>query len=111
MKLSNLSNKFKSSTYVATITAISSMLPTTVYASNVQGRVINAMSEIQGVLTGLVVTVGIVVALFTIIKRMPSADDPQEKNEVYKALGRVLALVAIGAAIVWVVPWVFSLFQ
>ena len=111
MKLSNLSNKFKSSTYVATITAISSMLPTTVYASNVQGRINNAMSQIQNVLTGLIVTVGIVVALFILIKRMPSADDQQEKNEVYKAVGRVLGLVAIGAAIVWVVPWVYGLFQ
>src|SRR5699024_10301575 len=106
-----LSNKFKSSTYVATITAISSMLPKTVYASNVQGRVINAMSELQSLLTGLIVTIGIVVSLFIIIKRMPSADDPQVKNEVYKSIGRVLGLVAIGAAIVWVVPWVFSLFQ
>lgn len=111
MKLSNLSNKFKSSTYIATITGIASMLPMTVYASNVQGRINNAMSQIQSVLTGLIVTVGIVVALFILIKRMPSADDPQEKNEVYKAVGRVLGLVAIGAAIVWVVPWVYSLFQ
>lgn len=80
-------------------------------ASEVQGRIEGALGAVQGVLTGLIVTVGIVVALFIIIKRMPSADDPQEKNEVYKAVGRVLGLVAIGAAVVWVVPWVYSLFQ
>jgi len=98
--------------YIAGTTLASTLaLNNPVYASDVQGRVINAMSELQAVLTGLIVTIGIVVSLFTIIKRMPSADDPQEKNEVYKALGRVLGLVAIGAAIVWVVPWVFSLFQ
>jgi len=78
---------------------------------DIGGRIDNAFSQIQGVLTGLIVTVGIVVALFIIIKRMPSADDPQEKSEVYKAVGRVLSLVAIGAAIVWVVPWVYNLFQ
>ena len=80
-------------------------------ASEVQRRIEGALGAVQGVLTGLIVTVGIVVALFIIIKRMPSADDPQEKNEVYKAVGRVLGLVAIGAAVVWVVPWVYSLFQ
>jgi len=77
----------------------------------VQQRVTSALQTIQSVLTGLIVTVGIVVALFIVIKRMPSADDPHEKNEVYKAVGRVLGLVAIGAAIVWIVPWVYSLFQ
>lgn len=79
-------------------------------ASEVQGRIEGALGAVQGVLTGLIVTVGIVVSLFIIIKRMPSADDPQEKNEVYKAVGRVLGLVAIGAAVVWVVPWIYSLF-
>lgn len=111
MKLSNLSNKFKSNTYIATITGIASMTPTTVYASNVEGRIINAVSEIRNVLAGLIVSIGIVVALFILIKRMPSADDPQEKNEVYKSIGRVLGLVAIGAALAWIMPWVYSLFQ
>jgi len=98
--------------YIAGTTLASTLaLNNPVYASDVQGRVNNAFSQIQTVLTGLIVTVGIVVGLFIIIKRMPSADDPQEKNEVYKAVGRVLGLVAIGAAIVWVVPWVYGLFQ
>lgn len=79
--------------------------------AEVEARVSSALQTIQGVLTGLLVTVGIVVSLFIVIKRMPSADDPHEKNEVYKAVGRVLGLVAIGAAVVWVVPWVYSLFQ
>lgn len=90
------------------------LLPETVYgasAGEVQSRLTTAGNTIQTLLTGLIVMVGIVVALFIIIKRMPSADDPQEKNEVYKAVGRVLGLVGIGAAIVWVIPWVYSLFQ
>lgn len=114
----NLKNKLEgklTQVYISTVMALSTLgINNPVSASNageVQSRINNAFSTIQGVLTGLIVTVGIVVALFIVIKRMPSADDPQEKNEVYKAVGRVLGLVAIGAAIVWVVPWVYSLFQ
>ncbi|MCI3027542.1 CagC family type IV secretion system protein [Desemzia sp. C1] len=80
-------------------------------AGDIQGRISGALTTVQSVLTGIVVLVGIVVGLWIVIKRMPSADDPQEKNEVYKAIGRVLGLVAISAALVWVVPWVYSLFQ
>ncbi|WP_273755922.1 CagC family type IV secretion system protein, partial [Leuconostoc mesenteroides] len=32
------------------------------------------------------------------------------KSEVYKSLGRVAGLVALAAAIVWILPWVYSLF-
>lgn len=78
--------------------------------ADVEGRLTQAGNQIQSLLTGLIVMVGIIVSLFIVIKRMPSADDPQEKNEVYKAIGRVLGLVAIGAAIIWIVPWIYSLF-
>ena len=98
--------------YLGVVTFIVALNSSMIHAqaSEVQGRIESALSAVQGVLTGLIVTVGIVVSLFIIIKRMPSADDPQEKNEVYKAVGRVLGLVAIGAAVVWVVPWIYSLF-
>lgn len=99
--------------YLSALTGLMSFYPTVVYgadATEIQGRIEGALSQVQSVLTSLIVIVGIVVALFIILKRMPSADDPQEKNEVYKAVGRVLALVAIAAAIVWIVPWVYSLF-
>lgn len=76
----------------------------------IQGRLTSALTAIQGILTGLVVIVGVVVSIWIILKRMPSADDPQEKNEVYKAVGRVVGLVAISAALVWVIPWVYTLF-
>jgi len=112
--LQTIKNNF-TKIYLGVVTFIvasnSSMVHAQAQGSNVQGRIEGALGAVQGVLTGLIVTVGIVVALFIIIKRMPSADDPQEKNEVYKAVGRVLGLVAIGAAVVWVVPWVYSLFQ
>src|SRR5699024_344270 len=98
--------------YLGVVTFIVALNSSMIHAqaSEVQGRIEGALGAVQGVLTGLIVTVGIVVSLFIIIKRMPSADDPQEKNEVDKAVGRVLGLVAIGAAVVWVVPWIYSLF-
>ena len=101
-------------TFTASVSALTAVTyPNVVYASagEVQSRLTEAGNTIQQLLTGLIVIVGICVALWIIIKRMPSADDPQEKSEVYKAVGRVLGLVAIGAAIVWIVPWVCSLFQ
>ena len=109
MKLKNKLTQF--TVGVSALTALT--YPTVAYASatEVQSRLTEAGNTIQQLLTGLIVIVGICVALWIIIKRMPSADDPQEKSEVYKAVGRVLGLVAIGAAIVWVVPWVYSLFQ
>lgn len=76
----------------------------------VKSKLADAGKTIQGILTGLVVLVGICVALFIIIKRMPDADDPREKSEVYHAVGRVAGLVALAAAIIWILPWVYSLF-
>lgn len=79
-------------------------------ATNVETKLTEAAKTIQSVLTALVVIVGICAALFIIIKRMPSADDPHEKNEVFKSVGRVCGLVALAAAMVWVLPWVYGLF-
>lgn len=79
-------------------------------AGQVQAKLTNAANVVKGVLTALVVLVGICAALFIIIKRMPSADDPHEKNEVFKSVGRVCALVGLAAAVIWLLPWVYSLF-
>ncbi|WP_105957317.1 CagC family type IV secretion system protein [Apilactobacillus quenuiae] len=76
----------------------------------IKGKLTQAGKTIQGILTGLVVLVGICVALFIIIKRMPDADDPREKAEVYHAIGRVAGLIALAAAVIWLLPWVYSLF-
>lgn len=86
--------------------------PEIVFASagQVQAKLTNAANVVKGILTALVVLVGICAALFIIIKRMPSADDPHEKNEVFKSVGRVCALVGLAAAVIWLLPWVYSLF-
>lgn len=78
--------------------------------AEVQKKLNDAGNVVKGILTGLVVLVGICVALFIIIKRMPDADDPREKSEVYKAIGRVAGLVALAAAIIWLLPFVYGLF-
>lgn len=79
-------------------------------AGQVQTKLINAANVVKGILTALVVLVGICAALFIIIKRMPSADNPHEKNEVFKSVGRVCALVGLAAAVIWLLPWMYSLF-
>ena len=79
-------------------------------AGQVQTKLTNAANVVKGILTALVVLVGICAALFIIIKRMPSADDPHEKNEVFKSVGRVCALVGLAAAVIWLLPWMYSLF-
>lgn len=86
--------------------------PEIVFASagQVQFKLTNATNVVKGVLTALVVLVGICAAFFIIIKRMPSADDPHEKNEVFKSVGRVCALVVLADALIWLLPWIYSLF-
>ena len=114
MKLNNKLESKLTKGYVSAVTVLSTLgINNPVYASagEVQSRINSALTTIQGVLTGLIVTVGIVVALFIIIKRMPDVDNPQERHEITKSVGRVLLLVGVGAAIVWIVPWVYSLFQ
>uniref|UniRef100_UPI003F49A232 CagC family type IV secretion system protein n=1 Tax=Niallia taxi TaxID=2499688 RepID=UPI003F49A232 len=79
--------------------------------SNVQSKLKSAATAVQTVLTAIVVIVGIAAALKIIVKHLPSIDDPHVKNEMWKALGGVLAAVAASAAIIWIAPWVYSLFQ
>lgn len=103
------SKLFLSTLFLTALSSTSNVLAAD--AGQVQSKVTNVARTLQGVLTGLIVVVGICVALFIILKRMPDADDPREKSEVYHAVGRVAGLVALGAAIVWLLPWIYSLFQ
>lgn len=77
---------------------------------DVEGKISTAADTIKGILTGVVGVVGICVSLFIIIKRMPDADNPHEKHELYRGVGRVWGLVALAAACIWVIPWVYNLF-
>lgn len=107
----NQKNRLKSVVYTTLISMmIFSTQVLTVFA-DVESRVNKAAETIQGVLSGLLVVVGICVCLFKIIVYLPSSDNPHEKDLVWKSIGRIMGLVAFGAACVWVFPWVYGLFQ
>lgn len=79
--------------------------------STVQTKLRNGISAFQTVLTGIVVVVGIVAALKIVVKHLPGIDDPHVKNEMWKSIGGVLAAIGAAAALIWILPWVYSLFQ
>ncbi|MGG0888916.1 CagC family type IV secretion system protein [Cytobacillus horneckiae] len=79
--------------------------------STVQTKLKNGATAFQTVLTGIVVVVGIAAALKIVVKHLPGIDDPHVKNEMWKSIGAVLAAVGAGAALVWILPWVYSLFK
>jgi len=79
-------------------------------AANVETKINNALTTVQGVLTGIIVAVGICVALFNVVTKLPNLSDPHEKNQFWKTQGYILAGVAFGAAVIWLVPWVYGLF-
>ncbi len=76
-----------------------------------EGKINSALTAVQGILTGIVVIVGIIAITKIVIKFLPLLDDPAEKNAMWKAIGSALIAVAAGAAAPWVVPWIFGLFQ
>jgi hypothetical protein len=79
-------------------------------AANIQAKVNEGLKQIQTLLTGIVVTVGIIVALWIIIKKLPGIDDPHNKNDMFRGVGMALAGVGLAAALVWLVPWMYALF-
>lgn len=78
--------------------------------AGIGARLDTALTSIQTILTGLVVTVGIIVAMYIIISGMHKLKNPHEKDEIFRAVGRVGGAVAMGAALVWVLPWIYQLF-
>lgn len=78
--------------------------------TTVQTKLKNGATAIQTVLTGIVVVVGIAAALKILVKHLPGIDDPHVKNEMWKSIGGVLLAIAAAAALIWMIPWVYSLF-
>lgn len=79
--------------------------------STVQTKIKRGVTAFQTVLTGIVVVVGVAASLKIIVKHLPSIDDPHVKNEMWKSIGGVLAAVGAAAAMIWILPWVYSLFK
>ncbi|WP_079707723.1 CagC family type IV secretion system protein [Paraliobacillus ryukyuensis] len=78
--------------------------------SQVQSKLDSAFTAIKSVLTGIIVIIGIIAGQKVIAKALPGLDDPHVKNEMWKSLGTVGLAVGAGAAIVWIFPWIWSLF-
>lgn len=76
----------------------------------VQTKLKSGATAFQTVLTGIVVVVGIAAALKIVVKHLPGIDDPHVKNEMWKSIGGVLMAIAASAALIWIIPWVYSLF-
>lgn len=79
-------------------------------AEDVAAKIKEGLKQVQTLLTGIVVTVGICVSIWIIIKKLPGVDDPHTKNEMFRGVGMALAGVGLAAALVWLVPWMYSLF-
>ena len=78
-------------------------------ATDPAAKLVEAANTIKGVLTALIVVVGGIACAKIVIKYLPSIDDPQEKNIMYKSLGTALLVTALGGALVWLVPWAYGL--
>lgn len=84
---------------------------TTFAAANPGPKIEQGLQQVQTFLTGLIVMVGICAGVWIVLKKLPGIDDPMVKNEMFRGVGMVLAGVAVAAALVWLVPWVYNLFQ
>ncbi|HFN8602472.1 TPA: CagC family type IV secretion system protein [Staphylococcus aureus] len=94
------------------VTFLSFILTNTTFgATNPGPKIEEGLQQVQTFLTGIIVAVGICAGVWIVIKKLPGIDDPMVKNEMFRGVGMVLAGVAVGAALVWLVPWVFNLFQ
>ena len=102
-------------TLVITYTVVSGLLTSAVvYAAPdpnvVQSKLNAGLTAIQTILLGTVVIVGIIAAAKILIAKLPSADDPHIKNEMWRGLGMVGGAVALGGSLIWFVPWIYTLF-
>lgn len=93
-----------------TVLSVPDVLHATATTAQVKSKLKTGVTAIQSVLTGLVVVVGIIATQKIVVKHLPSIDDPHVKNEMWKAIGGVMLAVIGGAALIWIVPWIYSLF-
>lgn len=110
--MSYIKKTFISLSYLTLITLSLSQIASANQAQqNPSESIAAGISQIQTVLTGLVVAVGVCAGVWIVLKKLPGIDDPHTKNEMFKGIGYVLGGVAVGAALVWIVPWVYNIFS
>ena len=100
---------------VVTYTVVSGLLTAGVVyaapdATTVSTKLNAGLVAIQTILLGIIVIVGIIAAAKILIAKLPSADDPHVKNEMWRGLGMVGGAVALGGSLIWFVPWIYTSF-
>lgn len=112
LKKSSRFNYWKNKGYLAILTFMLTAQSEVAYATagDVQGRINGAVDTIINIILSIAVGVGIAMTGWIAVKKMLVSDDPQEKSEAMKSIGRVWMLVGIAAAARWLVPWVWNLF-
>jgi hypothetical protein len=80
-------------------------------AGEVQSKLNTGLTSIKVVVTSVIAIVGVIAAAKIVIAKLPSLDDPNMKNEMWRGIGMVAAAVAAGGALTWLIPWVYGLFQ
>lgn len=80
-------------------------------AGEVQSKLNTGLTSIKVVITSVIAIVGVIAAAKIVISKLPSLDDPNMKNEMWRGIGMVAAAVAAGGALTWLIPWVYGLFQ
>ncbi|MCY8737569.1 CagC family type IV secretion system protein [Bacillus haynesii] len=102
-------------TIFATVLLLTVVFPESSYAASSTGQVKSKLNKgilaIQSVCTAIIVAIGVFAGSKIVGKFMPSLDDPHSKQEMWKSLGGVSVAVICGAAIPWILPWLFSLFK
>lgn len=104
--------KFLKTTFFSLLTV--SLYQIQAFAQNtgeVQRKLHQAGTAIQGVVIGLAVVVGIIAAGKVVIKALPNLDDPHVKEGMWKSVGAIFLGVGAVAAATWICPWIFSLFS
>lgn len=101
--------------FIGSFAAVSLLYMTklNVFASStyeVQSKLKQGASAIQGVLTGLAVAVGVIATIKVVIKALPNLDDPHIKDSMWRSVGSIFLGVAAMASVTWLAPWIFGLF-
>ncbi|WP_052245633.1 CagC family type IV secretion system protein [Bacillus sp. MSP13] len=100
---------------IAYVLVLTFLIPDTSFAASSTGQVQTKLNKgivaIQGVATAIIVAIGVFAGSKIVGKFLPSLDDPHSKTEMWKSLGAVAIGVIAGAAMPWILPWLFATFK
>ena len=79
-------------------------------SDEVEQEIDSAITTIQGILTGVLVGIAVCVSLFMIMTNLHKLQNPHEKDEVFRGIGRIVGICVIAGALTWILPWAYGLF-